>query len=55
LAAENDGEVRWDLPSRQPSQLSEIINRREIKEQVGQDEVTRGTETVWRWGRFHDE
>jgi hypothetical protein len=46
LAAENDGEVGWDFPSRQPSQLSEIINSREINEQVGQDEVTGGTETV---------
>jgi hypothetical protein len=42
LAAENDGEVGWDLPSRQLSQLSEIINSRDINEQAGQDEVTVG-------------
>jgi hypothetical protein len=42
LAAENDVEGGWDLPSRQPSQLLEIINSGEINEHVGQDEVTEG-------------
>jgi len=42
LAAENDSEGGWDLPSRQPSQLLEIVNSGEINEQVGQDEVTEG-------------
>jgi hypothetical protein len=40
LAAENEREAEWDLTSRQPSQLSEIINSEEIKGQVRQDEVT---------------
>jgi len=39
LAAKNDGEDRWNLPSRQ---LSEIINSGELNEQVEQDEVTEG-------------
>jgi hypothetical protein len=48
LAAESEGGVGWDLPSRQPSGLRDLINSREINEQVGQDKVTggRGTETV---------
>jgi hypothetical protein len=42
LAAENDGEGGWALPSRHPSQLCEIINSGEINEQVGHDEGTEG-------------
>jgi hypothetical protein len=42
VVAENDGEGRWDLLFRQPTQLHEIINSGEINEQVGQDEVTVG-------------
>jgi hypothetical protein len=35
LAAEDENEAGWDLPSRQPSQLSElIINSDEIKGQA---------------------
>jgi hypothetical protein len=44
LAVENESEAGWDLLSRQPSQLSEIISSDEINEQVGQDEVTGGQE-----------
>jgi hypothetical protein len=40
VAAENESAAGWDLPSRQPSELSEIINSEEINGQVGQDEVT---------------
>jgi hypothetical protein len=39
---ENDDGGGWDLLSRQPSQLREIINSGEINEQVGQDEFTEG-------------
>jgi len=39
LAACNDGGAGYYITSRQPSQLSEIINTGEIKEQVVQDEV----------------
>ena len=41
-SAANDGEAEWDVPPRQPSHLSEIINSGEVNEQVGQDEVTGG-------------
>jgi hypothetical protein len=41
-SAKNDGEAEWDLPSRQPSHLSEIINSGEANEQVREDEVTGG-------------
>jgi hypothetical protein len=57
LVAENDSEAEaeWDLPSRQLSQLSEVISSDEINEQVGQDEVTGGTGTVYRMGKFRVE
>jgi hypothetical protein len=44
VAVDSDGEAGWDLLSRQPSQLSEMINTssREVYEQVEQDEVTGG-------------
>jgi hypothetical protein len=40
LAVENESEAGWDLPSKQPSQLSELINSDEINGQVGLDGVT---------------
>lgn len=42
MAADSDNEAGWDLPSRQPPQLSEIINSGEIRELAGQGEVTGG-------------
>jgi hypothetical protein len=45
LTAEDESEAGWDLPSRQPSQLSELmINSDETNIQAEQCEVTRGQE-----------
>jgi hypothetical protein len=42
LTAENESEAGWDLPSRQPSQLSELmINSDETDRHTEQCEVTR--------------